>query len=136
LPTIAVLAALALSAHAGEPPSVVSDPVRVIDGDTVALINTNTHVRLNGVDPPEVVHPGYEHDDDFGQEARSEMQPDYRRSGRALRVEWRAVVRATTAGAGGSCERRTLRISAIPAQQILLRPIFSLEPRTKDFFLP
>jgi endonuclease YncB( thermonuclease family) len=73
-PTIAVLAALALSAHAAEPPSVVSGPVRVIDGDTIVLINTNTHVRLNGVDAPEVVHPGYEHDDDFGPEARSEMR--------------------------------------------------------------
>ena len=38
------------------------------------LINTNTHVRLNGVDAPEVVHPSFEHDDDFGQEARSEMR--------------------------------------------------------------
>jgi endonuclease YncB( thermonuclease family) len=56
-------AALSGQAHAAEPPSVVSGPVRVIDGDTIVLINTNTHIRLNGVDAPEVV---YDHDDDFG----------------------------------------------------------------------
>ena len=49
-------------------------PVRVIDGDTIVLTNSNTHVRLNGVDAPEVVHPGYDHDDDFGPEARDEMR--------------------------------------------------------------
>ena len=48
--------------------------MRVIDGDTIVLTNTNTRVRLNGVDAPEVVHPGYEHDDDFGPEARAEMR--------------------------------------------------------------
>jgi hypothetical protein len=74
LVSIALLAALACSAHAAEPPSVVSGPVRVIDGDTIVLTNTNIHVRLNGVDAPEVVHPGYDHDDDFGSEARSEMR--------------------------------------------------------------
>ena len=47
--------------------------MRVIDGDTIVLMNTNTRVRLNGVDAPEVAH-GYEHDDDFGPEARAEMR--------------------------------------------------------------
>ena len=49
-------------------------PVRVIDGDTIVLTNSNTHVRLNGVDAPEVVHPHYDHDDPFGPEARDEMK--------------------------------------------------------------
>ena len=48
--------------------------MRVIDGDTIVLTNTNTHVRLNGVDAPEVVHPGHDHDDDLGPEARDEMR--------------------------------------------------------------
>ena len=73
LVSIALLAALALPAHAA-PPSVVSGPVRVVDGDTIVLTNTNTRVRLNGVDAPEVVHPGYDHDDDFEPEARAEMR--------------------------------------------------------------
>ena len=34
----------------------------------------NTHVRLNGVDAPELAHPGYSHDDDFGPESRDEMR--------------------------------------------------------------
>jgi hypothetical protein len=58
-----LLAANSGQAHAAEPPSVVSGRVRVIDGDTIVLINTNTHIRLNGVDAPEAV---YDHDDDFG----------------------------------------------------------------------
>ena len=52
----------------------LSGPVRVIDGDTIVLTDTNTHIRLNGVDAPEVVHPGYDHDDPFGPEARDEMR--------------------------------------------------------------
>ena len=48
--------------------------MRVIDGDTIVLTNSNTHVRLNGVEAPEIVHPGYGHDDDFGPEARDEMR--------------------------------------------------------------
>jgi micrococcal nuclease len=74
LGSIALLAALAPPAHAVEPQRVVSGPARVIDGDTIVLLNTNVHVRLNGVDAPEVVHPGYDHDDAFGPEARSEMR--------------------------------------------------------------
>jgi endonuclease YncB( thermonuclease family) len=35
----------------------LAGPVRVIDGDTIVLTDTNTHIRLNGVDAPEVVHP-------------------------------------------------------------------------------
>jgi endonuclease YncB( thermonuclease family) len=54
--------------------SALSGPVRVIDGDTTVLTNSNTHIRLNGVDAPEVVHPGYEHDDAFGPESREEMR--------------------------------------------------------------
>ena len=52
----------------------LAGPVRVIDGDTIVLTDTNTHIRLNGVDAPEVVHPGYDHDDPFGPEARDEMR--------------------------------------------------------------
>jgi micrococcal nuclease len=74
LALIALIAALAFPAQSAEPPSVVSGPVRVIDGDTIVLTNTNIHVRLNGVDAPEVVHPGYDHDDDFGPESRAEMR--------------------------------------------------------------
>ena len=46
LVSIALLAALALPARAAETPSVVSGSVRVIDGDTIVLTNTNTRVRL------------------------------------------------------------------------------------------
>jgi micrococcal nuclease len=74
LTSIVLLAMLAPPAHAADPPGVVSGPVRVIDGDTIVLTNTDTHVRLNGVDAPEVVHPGYEHDDPFGPESRDEMR--------------------------------------------------------------
>jgi hypothetical protein len=42
--------------------------------DTIVLTDTNTHIRLNGVAAPEVVHPGYDHDDPFGPEARDEMR--------------------------------------------------------------
>lgn len=52
----------------------LTGPVRVIDGDTIVLTDTNTHIRLNGVDAPEVVHSGYDHDDPFGPEARDEMR--------------------------------------------------------------
>jgi len=52
----------------------LAGPVRVIDGDTIVLTDTNTHIRLNGVDAPEVVHPGYDQDDPFGPEARDEMR--------------------------------------------------------------
>ena len=62
------LALTVSSVDAADLPVVVSGPVRVIDGDTIVLTNTNTHVRLNGVDAPEVIHPGYDHDDDFGPE--------------------------------------------------------------------
>jgi micrococcal nuclease len=48
--------------------------VRVIDGDTIVITDSNTHIRLNGVEAPEVIHPGYAHDDDFGPEAREEMR--------------------------------------------------------------
>jgi endonuclease YncB( thermonuclease family) len=54
--------------------STLAGPVRVIDGDTIVLTDTNTHIRLNGVDAPEVVHPDYDHDDPFGPEAREEMR--------------------------------------------------------------
>jgi endonuclease YncB( thermonuclease family) len=54
--------------------STLAGPVRVIDGDTIVLTDTSTHIRLNGVDAPEVVHPGYDHDDPFGPEARDEMR--------------------------------------------------------------
>ncbi len=54
--------------------STLAGPVRVIDGDTIVLTDTNTHIRLNGVDAPEVVHPGYDHDDPFGPESRDEMR--------------------------------------------------------------
>jgi micrococcal nuclease len=70
-----LLAALTLPASAADlQKAVISGPVRVIDGDTIVLTNTNTHVRLNGVDAPEVVHPGYDHDDAFGPESREEMR--------------------------------------------------------------
>jgi endonuclease YncB( thermonuclease family) len=55
-------------------PGALSVPVRVIDGDTIVLTNSNTHIRLNGVDAPEIIHPGYDHDDDFGPESRDEMK--------------------------------------------------------------
>ena len=75
LMTAAALTALTMLASpvwAGS--ATLSGPVRVIDGDTIVLTNSNIHVRLNGVDAPEVVHPGYDHDDDFGPEARDEMR--------------------------------------------------------------
>jgi micrococcal nuclease len=74
LASIALLAALVLPAHAAGLQSVISGPVRFIDGDTIVLTKTNTHVRLNGVDAPEVAHPGYDRDDDFGPESRAEMR--------------------------------------------------------------
>ena len=52
--------------------SSVSGPARTIDGDTIVV--SGVHVRLNGVDAPEVVHPGYDHDDDFDPESREEMR--------------------------------------------------------------
>ena len=52
----------------------VSGHARVIDGDTIVITDSNTRVRLNGVDAPEVIHPGYGHDDDFGPESRDEMR--------------------------------------------------------------
>ena len=48
----------------------LAGPVRVIDGDTIVLTNANPAIRLNGVDAPEVVHPGYDHDDPFGPESQ------------------------------------------------------------------
>lgn len=72
LMAITMLGALTTTVWAGS--ATLSGPVRVIDGDTIVLTNSNTHVRLNGVDAPEVVHPGYDHDDDFGPEARDEMR--------------------------------------------------------------
>jgi endonuclease YncB( thermonuclease family) len=54
--------------------SALSGPVRVIDGDTIVLTNSNTHIRLNGIDAPEVVHPGYDHADTLGPEARDALR--------------------------------------------------------------
>ena len=41
----------------------------MIDGDTIVLTDTNTHIRLNGVDAPEV---GSDHDDRTGRLCRRE----------------------------------------------------------------
>jgi endonuclease YncB( thermonuclease family) len=71
---LVTLALLALASPASADPGALAGPVRVIDGDTIVLTDTNTHIRLNGVDAPEVVHPGYDHDDPFGPEARDEMR--------------------------------------------------------------
>ena len=65
---------MALLALLGGHTDAISGHVRVIDGDTIVLTDTNMHIRLNGVDAPEVVHPGYDHDDDFGPESRAEMR--------------------------------------------------------------
>ena len=90
------LAALALMALLGGPAHTneISGHVRVIDGDTIVILDTNTHIRLNGVDAPEVVHPGYHHDDDFGPEFARGDAPDRRRRDRPLRTERGEVVRA------------------------------------------
>ena len=71
--SLALMALLAGQAYAFEP-TAVSGPVRVIDGDTIVLTNTGAHIRLNGVDAPEVIHPGYDRDDAFGPESRDEMR--------------------------------------------------------------
>ena len=68
------LALAVSSVDAADLPVVVSGPVRVIDGDTIVLTNTNTHVRLNGVDAAVVIHPGADQDADFGPESRAEMR--------------------------------------------------------------
>ena len=47
---------------------------RVIDGDTIVVSGpgmTNEHLRLRGVDAPEVKHPGLNQDAYFGPESRS-----------------------------------------------------------------
>ncbi len=66
----ALLAGQSLPASA----ETISGAARVIDGDTIVLTNTNTHIRLNGVDAPEVVHPHHPVDDAFGPESRDEMR--------------------------------------------------------------
>ena len=71
---ISIIGGALLFGWAHGQPAALSGPVRVIDGDTIVLTNSNTHIRLNGVDAPEVVHPGYDHDDNFGPEARDEMK--------------------------------------------------------------
>jgi endonuclease YncB( thermonuclease family) len=50
----------------------IEGPVRVIDGDTIVV--AGVHVRLNGVDAEEVVHPGYPVADPHGEAARAMMQ--------------------------------------------------------------
>jgi endonuclease YncB( thermonuclease family) len=69
---LAIVGGALLFGWAHGQPGAVSGSVRVIDGDTIAI--GSVHVRLNGVDAPEVVHPGYDHDDDFGPESRDEMR--------------------------------------------------------------
>ena len=64
----ALLASQSLPASA----ETISGPVRVIDGDTIVV--GQTHVRLNGVDAPEVIHPHHPTDDAFGPESRDEMR--------------------------------------------------------------
>jgi micrococcal nuclease len=64
--TIALL--LTAPAYADE----ISGRVRVIDGDTIVV--NGAHVRLNGVDAPEVAHPYHEYDDPFGPESREETR--------------------------------------------------------------
>ena len=66
----ALLASQSLPASA----ETISGPVRVIDGDTIVLTEQNIHVRLNGVDAPEVMHPHHPTDDPFGPESRDEMR--------------------------------------------------------------
>jgi hypothetical protein len=58
------LAVLELSAQSA-PPAELMGPLRVIDGDTIVLANTSTHVRPNGVDARAVVHPDVNHDDEL-----------------------------------------------------------------------
>jgi len=55
---IAIVGGALLFGWAHGQPAELSGSVRVIDGDTIVLTNSNTHIRLNGVGAPEVVHPG------------------------------------------------------------------------------
>ena len=66
----ALLASQSLPASA----ETISSAARVIDGDTIVLSEQNIHVRLNGVDAPEVQHPRHPTDDPFGPESRDEMR--------------------------------------------------------------
>ena len=77
---LAIVAGALLFGWAHGQPSTLVGPVRVIDGDTIVLTNSNTHVRLNGVDALEVVHPNYDQGSDVrdlvdvhGQAARAGM---------------------------------------------------------------
>jgi endonuclease YncB( thermonuclease family) len=83
--TLVTLALFALASPASADLGTLAGPVRVIDGDTIVLTDTNTHIRLNGVDAPEVVHPGYDHDDPFGPEASRRDAADRRRHPRPPR---------------------------------------------------
>ena len=72
---IAIVGGALLFGWAHGSPGELNGPVRVIDGDTIVLTNLAWRKGgSDGVDAPEVVHPGYNHDDDFGPEARDEMK--------------------------------------------------------------
>ena len=52
----------------------VTGHVRVIDGDTIVILESNVHVRLNGIDAPEVAHPHHPADDPLGPASRNAMR--------------------------------------------------------------
>jgi micrococcal nuclease len=53
-------------------PGTLSGPAYVIDGDTIVV--GGVHVRLNGIDAPEVIHPGQPAADPFGDESRDGLR--------------------------------------------------------------
>ena len=72
IPALAARLRRRRAAAAFEAVQTISGAARVIDGDTIVV--GTVHVRLNGVDAPEVVHPRHPSDDAFGPESRDEMR--------------------------------------------------------------
>src|SRR6476646_8667695 len=68
---IAALLAMVAYAH-GQPVS--SADIRVIDGDTIALLGLRQHVRLVGFNAPETRNAGCEAEAQLGQRAKQRLQ--------------------------------------------------------------
>ena len=67
-----LLASQSLIVSAAEAGQTISGLAYVIDGDTISI--NGQHIRLNGIDAPEVANPHHPFEDPFGPESHDEMR--------------------------------------------------------------
>jgi hypothetical protein len=97
--------------------STLAGSARAIDGERIVLTDTNTHIRLNGVDAPAVAHPGYDHDD------RTVLSSPDLRAGEAYQFRLERNVIVVLNGVAAKAQKRSPRKgSHTPTPKSLSRP--------------